>query len=224
MGNLYLVRHGQASFGAADYDQLSPLGQRQSERLGAYLRAQGLAFDAVLTGTLRRHAQTWQGIASGGGYQQLAPHLLPALNEYDSQALIAALQPGPLAKPDNPERYRQYFRLLRDALGQWMDGVISPAGMPSYDAFRQGVRTVLEQVRSEHQGQRVLLVSSGGPIATALGLVLGTMPETTIALNMQLRNSALSECLITPRRHLLVGFNSVAHLDGPDQADWLTYA
>ncbi|NDC60964.1 MAG: histidine phosphatase family protein, partial [Betaproteobacteria bacterium] len=25
MGTLYLVRHGQASFGADDYDQLSPL-------------------------------------------------------------------------------------------------------------------------------------------------------------------------------------------------------
>jgi broad specificity phosphatase PhoE len=36
MGNLYLVRHGQASFGAADYDQLSELGQRQSVRLGEY--------------------------------------------------------------------------------------------------------------------------------------------------------------------------------------------
>ena len=29
MGILYLVRHGQASFGEADYDRLSPLGHRQ---------------------------------------------------------------------------------------------------------------------------------------------------------------------------------------------------
>ena len=65
MGTLYLVRHGQASFGAADYDQLSPLGRQQSERLGAWFRERGLRFDAVLTGTLRRHAQTLAGIEAG---------------------------------------------------------------------------------------------------------------------------------------------------------------
>jgi broad specificity phosphatase PhoE len=52
MGNLYLVRHGQASFGAADYDNLSELGQRQSVRLGEYFAGKGLQFDAVITGTL----------------------------------------------------------------------------------------------------------------------------------------------------------------------------
>ena len=65
MGNLYLVRHGQASFGADDYDQLSDLGQRQSQRLGEYFAGKGLQFEAVLTGTLKRHAQTWAGIAKG---------------------------------------------------------------------------------------------------------------------------------------------------------------
>ena len=62
MGTLYLVRHGQASFGADDYDQLSARGQQQSERLGAYWRERGLRFDAVLCGTLRRHGQTLAGI------------------------------------------------------------------------------------------------------------------------------------------------------------------
>ena len=47
MGTLYLVRHGQASFGAADYDQLSELGRRQSVRLGEYFANKGLTFDAA---------------------------------------------------------------------------------------------------------------------------------------------------------------------------------
>ena len=67
MGQLYLVRHGQASFGADDYDQLSELGQRQSRRLGEHWAERGVVFDAVITGTLKRHAQTWAGIASGAG-------------------------------------------------------------------------------------------------------------------------------------------------------------
>ena len=59
MGTLYLVRHGQASFGADDYDQLSDLGRRQSVRLGQYLRERygdGLRFNAVLTGTASAHS------------------------------------------------------------------------------------------------------------------------------------------------------------------------
>ena len=65
MGTLYLVRHGQASFGAEDYDQLSALGHGQCVKLGEYWRARGLRFDAVLTGSLRRHAQSFAGIAEG---------------------------------------------------------------------------------------------------------------------------------------------------------------
>ena len=62
MGTLYLVRHGQASFGADDYDVLSPLGQRQSARLGEYFNSKGVRFDAALTGTLNRQVQTFSGI------------------------------------------------------------------------------------------------------------------------------------------------------------------
>ena len=223
MGTLYLVRHGQASFGADDYDQLSALGQRQAQRLGAYFQEKGLQFDAVLMGTLRRHAQTWEGIAKGAGIQHLQPVLWPGLNEYDRAAVIHAIHPYPLEKPDTPERYRHHFRLLRDGLTQWMNGVVSPHGMPAYDDFRHGVVSVLDHVRTQHSGN-VLLVSSGGPIATAVGHVLGTTPETTIALNMRIRNAALTEFVFTPKRHMLLTFNTLPHLDGKEHADWITSA
>jgi broad specificity phosphatase PhoE len=222
MGTLYLVRHGQASFGADDYDQLSELGRKQSERLGQYWRERGLAFDAVLTGTLRRHAQTWAGIAQGAGYTQDAVQL-EGLNEYDSAAVIAAIHPRPLPRPDTPELYRHHFRLLRDGLRQWMNGVVSPRGMPSYDAFLAGVIGALDQVRKNHEGN-VLIVSSGGPISTAVGHVLGTTPETTIELNMRIRNSAVTEFTYNPKRHTLLSYNTLPHLDRPDLADWITYA
>jgi broad specificity phosphatase PhoE len=47
MGNIYLVRHGQASFGAENYDQLSTLGQQQSQRLGEYFAQKGIQFEAA---------------------------------------------------------------------------------------------------------------------------------------------------------------------------------
>ncbi|NDC62316.1 MAG: histidine phosphatase family protein, partial [Betaproteobacteria bacterium] len=77
MGTLYLVRHGQASFGADDYDQLSELGQRQSRRLGAYFRERGLTFEAVITGSLKRQQQTWLGIQEGLGQTLLQPLVWP---------------------------------------------------------------------------------------------------------------------------------------------------
>jgi len=222
MGTLYLVRHGQASFGAADYDNLSELGQRQSVRLGEYFAGKGLQFDAVITGTLKRHAQTWAGIAQGAGLS-LEPLLWPGLNEYDSEAVIKAIHPMALEKPDTPALYRHHFRLLRDGLTQWMNGVVSPHGMPSYDAFAQGVSSALEHVRKNHTGN-VLIVSSGGPISTAVGHVLGTSPETTIELNLRIRNSAVTEFAFTPKRHVLLTFNTLPHLDAQHYADWVTFA
>ena len=223
MGTLYLVRHGQASFGADDYDQLSPLGLQQAQRLGAHWLAHGQRFDTVLMGTLRRHAQTLDGIAQGlPGLP--APQVLPSLDEYDSLALIRAIHTEPLQKPNTPELYRHHFRLLCDAIAQWMAGVISPLGMPSWEDFSLGVRRVLDQVRRDPADQNVLLVSSGGPISTAVGEVLGTAPEVTIALNMRIRNSAVTEFSVSPKRLMLQTFNTLPHLGGSEHAAMVTHA
>ena len=223
MGQLYLVRHGQASFGADDYDQLSDLGRRQAVQLGRYWAGRGWRPDAVLMGSLRRHAQTWEGIAEGAGLD-LQPLVWPGLNEYDSHAVIRTVHPHPLARPDTPELYRHHFRLLRDGLAQWMAGTVSPAGMPTYEDFVRGITGALDHVRAHHQGQKVLIVSSGGPISTAVGHVLGMSPEATIELNMRIRNSAVSEFQFNPKRHTLLTYNTLPHLDDPALAEWITYA
>jgi broad specificity phosphatase PhoE len=223
MGTLYLVRHGQASFGAADYDQLSELGQRQSRRLGEYFAQRGLHFDGLIAGTLRRHKQTLAGILEG--MDRAGEHLAwEGLNEYDSEALIATVHPGKLPKADSPELYRHHFRLLRDAMGRWMAGETRPAGMPSYAEFVAGVTSALDHVRSNHYGQNVLVVTSGGPISTAVGAVLGTKPQATIDLNMRIRNTAVTEFAFTPKRHALIMFNAIPHLDAAEYRDWVTYA
>ena len=220
MSNLYLVRHGQASFGAEDYDNLSDLGHKQAVRLGEYFKQKGLQFDAVLTGTLRRHAQTYAGIAQGAGMVHEPLHW-PGLNEYDSHAVIEAIHPYKLEKPDTPEMYRHHFRLLKDGLTQWMNGVVSPKGMPTYDEFQHGVVSALEHVRKNHTGN-VLIVSSGGPISTAVGHILGTTSEKTIELNLRIRNCSITEFAYTPKRHMLVTYNTLPHLE--DLPDWVTYS
>ncbi len=225
MGNLYFVRHGQASFGADDYDQLSELGTRQSVRLGEYLAEKGLQFEAVYTGSLKRHTQTYGGIHTG--MAALAPsapaQVWPGLNEYDGEAVITAIAPTPLERPTTPELYRAHFRMLRDGLTQWMNGVISPKGMPTYDEFVHGVTSALDHIRKQHSGN-VLVVSSGGPISTAVGHVLGTSPETTIELNYNIRNSSLTHFTFNPKRHTLLTYNTLPHLDRAEYAPWITYA
>jgi len=226
MGTLYLVRHGQASFGEDDYDRLSPLGHQQARRLGEYLRErfarEDVQIDTVLMGSLTRHRETWEGLAQGAGWTH-APQVWPGLNEYDSHALIEAIHPESLAKPDTPELYRQHFRLLRDALKAWMDGRIAPQGMPSYAEFVASIDAALDHVRQACSGN-ALIVSSGGPISTAVGRVLGTPPETTIELNLRIRNTALTEFAFTPKRHMLVTYNTLPHLDSAEHQDWVTYS
>jgi broad specificity phosphatase PhoE len=147
----------------------------------------------------------------------------PGLNEYDSEAVIRAIHPGELPKPDSAENYKQHFRLLRDGLTQWMAGVVSPKGMPSYGAFLEGVTSALDHIRHTCDGN-VLLVSSGGPIATAVAHVLRASPETSIELNLRIRNSAVSEFSFNPKRYHLMSFNHVTHLETPEHKDWITFA
>jgi broad specificity phosphatase PhoE len=222
MGTLYLVRHGQASFGAADYDQLSELGLRQSVQLGRYFAAKGRTFDAVLSGTLHRHTQTLAGISEGMG-TALPPSPWPGLNEYDSHAVITAFHPQPLARPDTAELYRHHFRLLRQGLVHWMHGKAHPQGMPTWQQFQQAVVDVLTHIR-QSGAHNVLLVSSGGPIASAIGHVLSTPPEATVELNMRLRNSSVTELTFTPNRYALLSYNSLSHLDAPEFDGWITHA
>ena len=216
MGSLLLVRHGQASFGAANYDQLSALGQRQCRRLGEYLAQHGRRFGAVFSGTLARHLQSWQAIAEGMG--DAAPpipmHSLAALNEYDSAAMMALVQAEPITRATTPEQYRHHFRVLRAGLTRWMDGSATPAGMPSHAEFKAGIAAVLERIRSDYSGD-VLLVSSGGPIANAVAQVLNAPAVTAIDLNMRMRNSEVTEFVFTPKRHQLLTFNTLPHLDDP---------
>ena len=222
MGTLYLVRHGQASFGAADYDQLSELGFLQCRRLGEYLRARGLNFEATISGTLKRHVQSLEAIAEGfGGVPE--PTRMAGLNEFDGEAVVRALYPEIPPPPDPADSFRHHFRLLREGLEAWMAGSTAPVGMHSHREFVAGVAQALDHVRERHAGD-VLMVSSGGPISTAVGLVLGLQGPAIIDLNLRMRNTAVTEFQVTPRRHVLVSFNGIGHLEQGVPAGWITHA
>lgn len=222
MGMMYLVRHGQASFGAADYDQLSELGAQQCRALGAWFAARGVRFEAVLRGALRRHEQSLAALAEGHGDVPEAL-VLPGLNEYEAEALVRALLPDIADDVKTREGYKRHFRVLREALARWMSGDLQPPGVPTHADWHAGIVAALEHVRAQHTGD-VLVVSSGGTISTAIAHVLGAPKPAAIELNMQMRNSAVSQLQYGPRGHVLATFNHLPHLDTPERAGWITYA
>ncbi len=222
MGSVTFVRHGQASFGASDYDQLSELGTRQCEALGQYLAERGRRFEVVLTGTLKRHAQSLAALRSRlAGLPEA--RAVPALNEYDAEALVRAVAGNrpPVHQPEGDRR--EHFRLLREGLERWMRGELSVPGMRDWADFQGGVAAVLDELR-QSGAEQVLVVSSGGPIATALAHVLQAPPSAVVALNLQMRNSAVSELTFTPSRHWLVSYNALPHLDHPERNGWMTHS
>jgi broad specificity phosphatase PhoE len=145
------------------------------------------------------------------------------LNEYDSEAVIRCVHAGPLSKPTSPEGYREHFRLLRQGLKAWMSGLAQPQGMPAHTEFLEGITRALDHIREQHDGN-VLVVSSGGPISMAVGHVLKLEVDSVIELNLRMRNSAFCEFSFNPKRHSVVSFNTIPHLETPSHKDWITYA
>lgn len=221
MAELYLVRHGQASYGSGDYDRLSALGWRQSRWLGEYFSERGVRFDRVVRGTLRRHAETLAGIGEGLG---VAPafDMDAGLDEYDSLALLKAHY-GEIGEPHQGADRRAHFRLLREALYAWAEGALEGEAHERFDAFRARVVGALDAIRAA-EAERILVVSSGGPISTMLGAVLGLAPRTIVDMNMQLRNASICELRFNARAMHCVSFNTIPHLDRPGRAEALTYA
>ena len=87
MSEFYIVRHGQASFGADNYDKLSPLGHQQSDWLGEYFAARNLEFSQLWLGEMVRHKETASGICRGLN-TQLETVTHTGLNEFDFQNII----------------------------------------------------------------------------------------------------------------------------------------
>ncbi len=223
MAELYLVRHAQAAFGTDDYDRLTALGQQQSRWLGEYFAERGMAFDRVLSGTLRRHRETLAGIAEMDAALPQAEEF-EGLNEYRADALITAYQAARDLPPvDHGADRRTHFRLLREVLYAWADGSLQTDAHPSFEHFAAGVRTALDRLR-EGAARRVLVVSSGGPISTLLGTVLELLPRVMMNLNLQTRNSAISELAFNARAVHFVSFNGVPHLDRPERRASITYS
>ncbi|MFL9954020.1 histidine phosphatase family protein [Paraburkholderia nemoris] len=223
MAELYLVRHGQASFGADNYDELSPSGRTQSGWLGEYFAQANLRFDRVVIGTMQRHRQTADAILAAMGGPQIELAQDAGLNEYDFEALFAAVGdeglPSGLSATSSK---KDFFKGLRHVLQLWTDDRLPGAVPETWQQFQ----TRVQRARSAIQragGRRVLVVSSGGPIAVTAQQVLQAPAASAIALNLQIRNSSVCQYVFNDDAMSLVSFNSVPHLEHAERREFVTY-
>jgi broad specificity phosphatase PhoE len=231
VGTIYLVRHGQAAFGTDHYDRLTEIGFAQARLLGGYFGRRNIRFDAVFTGTLRRQTETAQGIFEGHPELGASPlqETFPGLDEYKPEAIMMAFTgnvpaPALAAARRDPVVVRDHFRVLREALLAWAEDRTRPEGMPVWQAFQDSAVEALVEARRRFPDGNVLIVSSGGPIAAVVAATLNASPATAVELNLRIRNSSLTEFAATPRRHNLISFNGLPHLDTNPDLSLVTYA
>lgn len=225
MSTLTLVRHGQARPFEQDSDRLSEMGEQQARRLGKWWAERGVRFDEIHSGTLARHVQTEALITGGAGIRDAA------WNEYDADGLLHRMAPA-LADRDPafaflrnaflehrqaPDANRHFQRMFEYLTDRWLAGDPASAAVEPWADFQSRVRRAPQSIVDAKSGsRRVLVVTSGGPIATAVQTVLGAPDRTAIELNWRMRNCSISEFLFSQGRISLDLFNATPHLDASE--------
>jgi broad specificity phosphatase PhoE len=224
MGNLYMIRHGQASFGSENYDRLSEMGCRQARILAEHLLAIGLAPDALYAGDMERQKDT-AGALVQLGREQGAPlpglRIETAFNEYSSRAIILSYAEElageePSVAQDRNGNYVNMpalERILEKVLLRWVNGGDGKPGIPTWEEFRERVTNGLKRVIAENgRGRTILLFTSGGPISATLQTALGLSNEETLRAAWQIANGSVTKFLYNGERISLASFNETAHL------------
>lgn len=230
MATIYLVRHGQASFGADDYDVLSPLGVAQAETLGRALAPRLPTVDLVVTGAMRRHRETaaaclgamGAGVAAGAG----ASLEDAGWNEFDHDAVLAVHEPryrdrGAWMASLGPDPGEAMRRTYGDAMARWIGGAHD--GYPeTWSAFRARAEAALATLVARLGRSRTALVfTSGGPIAAIAGALLGVPEDARLHIAGQLVNAGVTKLVAGARGVRLSTLNDHAHFDGPTVAPGL---
>lgn len=232
MSEIYVVRHGQASFGEGDYDRLSPLGVRQSELLGDYWTCRGLKFDSIYTGMMKRHIDTAANVLARmpGGVTQVRRSA--AFNEYDY--LFVLKSQIPLLLADDPQLAEALPRLHSDrlifqqvferAVAGWVGGRPGEGVGETWRQYVERVQDGVRQVMLENgSGRKIAVFTSGGCAALFMQMALALSDQKTVELSWLVCNASVSIFKYSQRGIGLSCFNSTAHLELADDIQLITY-
>jgi broad specificity phosphatase PhoE len=234
MSTLALVRHAQASFFSENYDQLSPVGQRQARLLGEYWVRRGVRFDEVYTGPRARQIETanlaGKAFAKAGLFWP-EPQTVPEIDEHQADQLIklamheiAAEYPkvGRLhadyrAAQTPHDKHRTFQLMFEDVVKLWVAGKAATPGIESWDEFSGRVRAGMKRILDdEARGRNVAAFSSVGAITVWMGTALACSDHVALDLGWRLRNCSITEFVFTQGRITLEGFNAYPHLPDPE--------
>jgi broad specificity phosphatase PhoE len=220
MASIYLIRHGQASFGTDDYDRLSDLGGRQAQVLGEYLDQCGIHFDAVYSGELLRQRRTAE-IAVG---PQSAPSVAvdARFNEINNEEQLTTLLPVVLERypelealvPSMGHSSKDYQKILKRVFNYWVSEECEEPAIQSWEEYAGNVQGALREVmRSQGSGKTIGIFTSGGTIATAVSQVLGIAGHGTYSFYEPVINCSVTRLFYSGERVSLSYFNDHSFLD-----------
>jgi len=229
MAAIYLIRHGQASFGKADYDQLSDKGSEQSKLLGKYWQSMP-APDKLYAGDLLRHGQTLENFLLG--YQSKDPSvtLHSGFNEFNHVELLTCYDPkwksfADMAasldqEPDVNKAFQKEFAL---ALERWVSGKHDSDYNESWTHFKKRCVSALKDViyqelaaksrlSNNKHAQNICIFTSGGTISVLIQHILGLSDQKTLGVNQQLRNTSVTKLLFSGDNLNIDYLNNYGHL------------
>ncbi len=218
MSRILLVRHGQASWGAEDYDVLSELGGRQARMLGAALAARGVVPDLVLHGAMQRQRETARLLAEGAGWVD-AREEDRGWDEMDHLAVLdAAPQQFPEGGPDR-EQFQAWFTAATD---RWVGGDHDDDYTETFGAFLARVDAALDRVAERlGRGRTAVVVTSGGPISAVGCALLGGGAAQYTRIAPVVLNASVTRVVTGRRGRTLVSLNEHADLEA--EPGLLTY-
>jgi broad specificity phosphatase PhoE len=221
MASIYVIRHGQASFGEDNYDKLSDLGCRQAEVLGEYLRDCGIAFDATYSGDLQRQRKTAE--LATASQAQSSTHTIDARfneikNEEQFEDLVPRvlkIDPGLQALVDKGLRSsKNYQKVLKVIFNYWVSPACPDSGIQSWADYSGNVQTALHDViAAQGSGRTIGLFTSGGTIATIVAHVLGLSSEHVYSFYEPVINCSVTRLFYSGDRLSLSYFNDHSFLD-----------
>jgi len=238
MGNVFLIRHAQASFLEPNYDKLSELGEVQARLLGEYWARHRIVFDRACTGPCVRQKETIAIAADAcrkAGIQFPDPLVLREFDEYQGEAVLERSLPGLLetdqtirglhaafqSSSGRAGRRGTFQKLFEAVISKWVREEIGPPGVESWREFCSRANSGLTKCLSAgSRGERVAIFTSGGPIAVAMQRALQLSAESTLNVSWMSRNCSWSEFIFSGERFTLSSFNCHAHID---DAAMLTY-
>lgn len=223
--SVFLVRHGQASFGKADYDQLSPIGRQQARALGESFQRREWRPDRIVCGSMKRHQQTVAEIMAGAQWGEGPEPDVdsdPAWNELDHVEVITGYKPAYrnmlVLKADMVRTLRPraaFEDMFVNAILRWAGGEHDEDYSETFEAFTDRVTRALDGlVASAQEGERTLVVSSIGVIAWVVTRLLGGQTDPMWReLSMAGYNTGVTRLQIDKSGPHLLTFNEISHLE-----------